>query len=632
MKLIVSLLLGKSRRVHTPASQQKTKTSVCLHFCELQYLEVQEPHAIDLSLQCVCCVMYAGAEAPCSSAIRAAKAVIQEVPEAAGSSIRNLAKCSECNPERDVQIMSRKCGLSLGVKITQVMIQGVSVAVLLLSSWLRFMLQHNMWHIFSGLDKPDPDRASAQWSIFWENYRAVCPSHPIYARAARGEVKLSHTCALLIHGDEGRSRKKNAIFVLSAHSILGRGCNTNPAEAAVYASQKLNFTLHTWATRWLMGVLPKGFYDQDDDQDSFFQDYLQVFVQDLLEIYDKGIYSVTGEKHDFVVLNTIGDWPFLAKAFSLSRCFANVSKHPTSRKPATGICHACLADHPGYPWEDFSENPAWRQTINQESPFNGSPALMSLPHDRANPPSFIGQDCFHAWHLGAAKQFLASCLVLLVHTFAGSSIPKRFEAMSSHFLDWCKRRKVNPNIRKITRETVGWPSRADYPNAAWSKGSTSTAVLRWFLFACNDRSELQSRARSSTRLFWQRRRSTSFLQRAIASTSGFFVTRLSRSALTGTPFCDCTRSWPGKHSIPIRRCSYTCQTCIGWRTCSTAFLMMLVVPAGQEMCLSGTARLRKTSSVVQADCRVVSAHNRSSCEHLNVPYRLQTQNSSSMAS
>ena len=433
--------------------------------------------------------MYAGAEAPCSSAIRAAKAVIQEVPEAAGSSIRNLAKCSECNPERDVQIMSRKCGLSLGVKITQVMIQGVSVAVLLLNSWLRFMLQHNMWHIFSGLDKPDPDRASAQWSIFWENYRAVCPSHPIYARAARGEVKLSHTCALLIHGDEGRSRKKNAIFVLSAHSILGRGCNTNPAEAAVYASQKLNFTLHTWATRRLMGVLPKGFYDQDDDQDSFFQDYLQVFVQDLLEIYDKGIYSVTGEKHDFVVLNTIGDWPFLAKAFSLSRCFANVSKHPTSRKPATGICHACLADRPGYPWEDFSENPAWKQTINQESPFNGSPALITLPHDRANPPSFIGQDCFHAWHLGAAKQCLASCLVLLVHTFAGSSIPKRFEAMSSHFLDWCKRRKVNPNIRKITRETVGWPSRADYPNAAWSKGSTSTAVLRWFLFACNDRSE-----------------------------------------------------------------------------------------------------------------------------------------------
>ena len=384
--------------------------------------------------------------------------------------------------------MSRKCGLSLAVQMTQATIQGISVSVLLLSSWLRFMLQHNMWHIFSGLDKPDHDRSSAQWSSFWEAYRGVCPTHPIFARAARGEVKLSHTAALLIHGDEGRTRKKNALMALSCHSILGRGCNTGSPEASVYDCQKLNFTLHTWATRWLLGVLPKALYDHDGG-DSFFQGCLDVFVQDILQIYEQGIYSVTGEKHHFVVINTIGDWPFLAKAFSLSRCFMNVSKQSTSRKPATGICHACLADRPGFPWEDFSQEPAWRQTINRESPFIGSPPLMSLPHDNTNPPSFLGQDCFHAWHLGAAKQFPASCLVLLVHTFPGGSIPKRFEAMSQHFFDFCKRRKINPNIRKLTRETVGWPSRADYPAASWSKGSTSTAVLRWFLFACRDRSE-----------------------------------------------------------------------------------------------------------------------------------------------
>eukprot|EP00439_Symbiodinium_sp_Y106_P074894 s934_g14.t1 len=374
--------------------------------------------------------------------------------------------------------------------MTEVIVRGVTVPVLLLSSWLRFMMGHNMWHVFSGLDAPDNSRTFAQWSSFWEAYRGVCPQHPIYARAARGEVCLGRTAAFLVHGDEGRTRKKCAVMILSAHSILGKGCRAATTDDDSYASQKLNFKGHTWATRYLMGVLTKTYYDHDDG-DGLFQDYLSIFTKDLLELYEDGLTSLYGEKHWFTVLNVIGDWPFLVKAFSLNRCFANVSKKPTSKKPGTGICHCCLADRGDVPWEDFSApEPVWRRTINQISPFTGSPSLMSLPHDRSNPPGFLGQDCFHAWHLGAAKQFLGSCLVLLAETFQGHSIPKKFEAMAAHFFTFCKARKINPHIRKLNRLTVGWPSKADYPCTSWNKGSTSTAVLRWFLSACEERSEL----------------------------------------------------------------------------------------------------------------------------------------------
>ncbi|CAE7284892.1 unnamed protein product, partial [Symbiodinium sp. CCMP2456] len=374
------------------------------------------------------------AHAPCKTAILAAKAVVEEIPQAATSSIGRLARCDERNGERDVHRLSRRCHLSLPVKMQEVIVQGTTVPVLLLSSWLCFMMSHNMWHVLSGLDAPDNDRSFAQWGAFWEAYRGVCPQHPIFARAAREELCLQRTAAFLLHGDEGRTRKKSAVMVLSAHSILG----------------------HTWATRYLMGVLTKPYYDHDNGE-AWFQDYLKIFTNDLLELYE---------------------------------CFMNVSKQSNSRKPGTGICHACLADRGDIAWEDFSApEPGWRRTLNQISPFRGCPALLSLPHDRSNSPSFLGQDCFHAWHLGAAKQFLGSCLVLLADTFPGTSIPRRFDAMSAHFLAFCKDRKINPNIRKLTRLTVGWPSKADYPCGSWNKGSTSTAILRWFLFACEDRSQ-----------------------------------------------------------------------------------------------------------------------------------------------
>ena len=413
--------------------------------------------------------------------------MISEVPQAAESSIGFLAKCGEKNSERDMHRLTQQFGLTLPVTITEASVGKWQIPVLLLSSWLQFFLDYNLVHLMSGLRAPDRDRCASQWKSFWASYEKIVPNHPIFQRASRGEVDLGRCIGLLLHGDEGRTKKKSALLVLSAQSILGFGCNQSPLGPEPYAKQQLNFSEHTLITRWLMGCLPKSYYDEEGGED-IFQQYLNVFVPDLLHVYEHGMRGVTGELFHFVVLHTKGDWPFLARAFSLSRSFSNVSKGPTSSGISKGICHCCLADRAQVPWEDwYSGNPVWRQTVGVESAVVGSPSLLSLPHDATHPEDFLGQDCFHAWHLGAAKQFLGSALVLLSETFPGRSVPARFDCMSREFFRWCRENKQNPVIRKLTRETVSWPSSSDFPCAAWSKGSTSTVVLRWFVVACASR-------------------------------------------------------------------------------------------------------------------------------------------------
>ncbi|CAE7229913.1 unnamed protein product [Symbiodinium sp. CCMP2592] len=320
--------------------------------------------------------------APVTSAIRAARAVLEEVPEAVGSSIRIMAGCKENNSERDAHRVARRCRLTLPIMITEVMLHGWPVPLILLSAWLTFLLGRNLLHTLSGLTHPDLTRCHSTWKCFWARYQKIHPHHDIFRRAAAGEVDLSRTVGLILHGDEGRTKKKSAILVLSCHSILGYGSNVAAdAHPEPFCKQYLNLTRHTLSTRWILGCLPKTYYECEDG-DRFFQDYLDVFVQDFLQIYEKGIKAVTGEVYHFVILNVIGDWPWLTKAFGLLRNFQNCSKQESSKAAPKGICHCCKADMENYPFEDFvSASPAWRETINQERAYRGSPSFWSLPKE-----------------------------------------------------------------------------------------------------------------------------------------------------------------------------------------------------------------------------------------------------------
>ena len=107
--------------------------------------------------------------------------------------------------------------------------------------------------------------------------------------------------------------EKTAIMILSAHSALGKGSRLPAEDKSDYDKQCLNYTGHTWASRWLLAVLPRKMYD--DARTGNFQKVLEYLVEDMRSLFYDGITSRDGTTYFFAVIHVMGDWPFLAKAF-----------------------------------------------------------------------------------------------------------------------------------------------------------------------------------------------------------------------------------------------------------------------------------------------------------------------------
>lgn len=359
-----------------------------------------------------------------------------------------------------------------------------------MTDWAKFLTSMNLQHTLCGLSEPDGPRCQALWGEFWARFQRVRPSHPIFERH---DLDLSRTCALLLHGDEGRSQKKAPILCISTHSFMGFGLATSRmGERDGFMAMKLNYEEPTWTTRFLLGVLPKSFYGDDSDAEGegddvgatdAVQDLLGAIAADLQELYINGVADLHGDRHHFIVLHCMGDWPWLVKAGCLTRSFYNGAKRASSKTDPKGICHLCRADMVGYPWEDWrTEEPVWMQSINTLSPFSEQPALLKIAHDMTDEPSFFCYDLFHAWHIGAAKGFLASLIVNYATSsvFQGS-VELRLQEVSSRFKAWCTQNRQNPTTKRFTKLNLGWLSTSAYPQGTWSKGATSTCIMRWLL-------------------------------------------------------------------------------------------------------------------------------------------------------
>ena len=148
------------------------------------------------------------AKAPCSSTVRAARAVTEEVPVASMTSIGALARCSLGNAERDVHKLAKDYKLTIPIPLTTVRIsKTVEIPVLLLSSWLKYIMSMNLWHTLSGLSEPDDVRCKSQWTLFWNNFEKIMPEHDVFRLQRSGVLSLDRTAAMLLHGDEGRTKK-----------------------------------------------------------------------------------------------------------------------------------------------------------------------------------------------------------------------------------------------------------------------------------------------------------------------------------------------------------------------------------------------------------------------------------------
>ena len=428
------------------------------------------------------------AQASCAGAIRHAQNVIKDIGPAAASSsagLQGLANCAVDHSERDAQRLIRKHKLRL--PIPKSIIPGkLGCSGFRIQDWCKFLLSRNAWHVLCGLVRPDPQREADIWETFWRKYEHWCPQHEVFEQFRAGNMNPRYTAAVLVHGDEGRTRKKSAIMICSFHSVLGRGLD--PARRAQKASgvrkkyikMKCNFKGHVLTNRFLIGVLPKRLYGQKEEHLDDLFDFCGMEAKYMME---HGIANSDGQKYWLAPLAVVGDWPFLCKAGGLTRSFNCTVKVIAKKKrnPPRGICHICKAGQDGFPFEDLCNlQPHWLSTMHNESPFSPKPnPFLSWPHPRGQPAALFQFDVWHGFHLGVGRAFLGSALAVASQYFAGGTVDERFAHLTTDYRSWCAANKETLHLTAITKEAISWAAKTDYPTGGWNKGAATTVLMKY---------------------------------------------------------------------------------------------------------------------------------------------------------
>ncbi|CAE7432742.1 unnamed protein product [Symbiodinium sp. CCMP2456] len=435
--------------------------------------------------------------APCRTAIRTARNVIKDVGRdqaRCSGGLEALAKCSLNHSEQATRtLFAKKLKLALPIPFSTVSVPTDSrigkskdsdisileLQTLSLQSWVTFLLRSNNWHMLSGLVRPDAERSEKIWKSWWDKFRFIEPNHPVYEMAADGRIDLGRTAAVVLHGDEGRGRRRAPFMVLSFHSVLGRGTNLaletqkTTGVRKPYLKQKLNMKGHSFTTRLITAVLPRHLYLEGDRS---FDALLERTCDDAVFMINTGIEHA-GKRYHVALIRTVGDWPFLAKSGRLDRSYANTVKRVD--QIAKPICHLCEAGTDRIAFEEIgTRQPAWARTVNASSPFKGPPAAARVPHSAGRLAEHFAFDIFHTFHLGVGKHLMGSVIAMFTDMETGN-IEVRLEKVSAKYVTWCKENKKSAMLVKITKDMISWNATTDFPKGSWFKAAITTNMPEW---------------------------------------------------------------------------------------------------------------------------------------------------------
>eukprot|EP00438_Fugacium_kawagutii_P024301 Skav217542 [mRNA] locus=scaffold467:270702:272252:- [translate_table: standard] len=356
-----------------------------------------------------------------------------------------------------------------------------NIHVLSLRNWVEYMVSQNVWHALVGLKLANPARERAILLEFWRRYKVIRPTHEIFQRADAGLLDLSRCAPLLLHGDEGRGRKKSGFLCVTYFSYIGFGtidANTVRKEKP-YHLMRLNYAQNPYTHRLVTSVLPKMLRDH-----LALKDILDFISSDASSMLTNGVKDSQGHTYSTCVLQCVGDWQWLVKAGSLTRSYYNVEKRPRKQDAnPRGICHLCAAGQNGVLWENYrgmGRKPTWYPTMLTQDPFQGQPALNRIPFIPGQQPHFYAFDLFHSWHLGVGKSFAAGCLAMASDYMWATNVDSRLEQLSCLFMTYCEENHETAHLNSLTRPVLGWMDRNQYPNGYWSKGHTTTTLCKFF--------------------------------------------------------------------------------------------------------------------------------------------------------
>lgn len=411
--------------------------------------------------------------------------------------MKDFARVNPSNAEKGVHEVLQNAGLSCPVQVEMVDLGEGSLKThpyIKLSSWAQHLLDTKRFtRQMTGT--ANFHKMHSVLEEFWKRFRKLKPDHTVFRLADRGSLNLRSCIPYFSHTDEGRSVKHLPFWVLSSHGCLGRGTRAYLRKSKHKSKLKengmgLNFMGKTWSTNFIFSCMLRPLAVRNPQA---LEELLKIYAADAHELMFEGVTSTDGRHHVWMVhLNTKGDLPALTKLGGFKRSFSHVAKASRSRKACRGICHLCMAGQElderrgvaAIPFEDVSMDAAWIVTIGAELPWETEPPILAgLDLKQSDRITFFATDLWHNWHLGLARQFIASSIVCILESglecLPAGSIETKLSFLSGLYRSFLAAKREAPFVPEISRDTLNWPQSSANPIGKWSKGSASTQMMLW---------------------------------------------------------------------------------------------------------------------------------------------------------
>ena len=374
---------------------------------------------------------------------------------------------------------------------------------------LRYLIEHHCEVVFGTTCDP-----SDSLTAFWKGYQLYHNEHEVFLR----HDDLSCCIPVLLHGDEGKGKRRSNTTVVGFQAVLGmmkpnpvcRTCspsNLKPAKKTVsgnLAKLRSNMKGHSYLQHWpiyvLAGTLGKKYKEVNDD-------LLRHVAGMFKELYESGI-EVSGKKWFPIVIGAKGDLRWHSKTAKLTRGYEH-----KGRVRDVACCHQCLAGEPGYPPEDLSDTAPWTSTLFLCRPWdsNDPPLLADIQFDRNKPEWMYRHDVFHTLRLGSFRDFVGSTVFLWIRwDLFGSdgNIDIKLERAYGSFRLWLRAEGKTASLRSFTKQFFMYKNTSSYP---WvnAKGSDVTLMVKWVAVAatgflsentCPERNKILEIIRSTSRV------------------------------------------------------------------------------------------------------------------------------------
>eukprot|EP00438_Fugacium_kawagutii_P036521 Skav217612 [mRNA] locus=scaffold2172:275333:276781:- [translate_table: standard] len=336
-------------------------------------------------------------------------------------------------------------------------------------------------------------------STFWKLYEREHPSHTVFQLQAMQVLQLHQTIPVVLHGDGGRTAKKQPLEVFSLIPVLGLDSKEAKFSCKCPGSQtygghdfgdpmvqRMNSKNNSYLTHFLLMALPTKRYRTTP---GLLNEMLRIISNDLSACCTTGLLTKTGERWHIALIGMRGDAEWHSKIGFLSRSYQNVG-----HRNFIACCHQCKAGEQAYPFEDFRTSAAWKQTLYEDPPpWSVVPPFGALPFDDGGWDSggaarFFRGDMFHVFRLGICRNFLGSAIILMCLDgyFDSPNDPKDLKSQLQRawgsFSLWLATNKLSvQGLRSFSREKLHFPTATSFPYIG-CKGSDTMTILKWVKF------------------------------------------------------------------------------------------------------------------------------------------------------